>query len=90
MWDWATMPLASNRKILPSPVRATERVDRVNRETPSSFSRERIWWDTVGWVTWSCSAARAKFRWLATARKTFQLKEIHRAHPLGLIRFLYQ
>ena len=48
VWDWATMPLASNRKILPSPVRATERVDRVNRETPSSFSRERIWWDTVG------------------------------------------
>ena len=67
--DPLTIRRASPRKARPSPVMRTMRVVRWKSVTPSSFSREWICWVTAGWVTCSCSAARAKLSVSATARK---------------------
>ena len=67
--DVSRIVLASPMKERPSWVKATLLVERVNRRTPSSASRDWIWWVTAGWVTESCTAVFAKFRVYDKVRK---------------------
>ena len=60
---------ASPMNCIPARVRATLLLVRVKSCTPSSSSRERIWWLTAGCVSATLSAALEKFRFCATARK---------------------
>ena len=65
----SSISFASPRKIRPACVSSTVLVVRRKSCVFSSDSRECICCVTAGWVTWSCSAARAKLSVSATARK---------------------
>ena len=52
----------------PLSVSATVRVSRRTSWRPHASSSRRTCWDTVGWLSPSCSAARVKLSPVATAR----------------------
>ena len=65
----SSMMRASLIKMMPAWVRETDLVVRLNSLTFSSSSRERICCVTAGWVIFKRSAALAKLRVSATAKK---------------------
>jgi len=55
------MTETADRRTFPAGVRRSRRPSWINRGIPYCFSKNRICWDTAGWVRFSCSAARVKF-----------------------------
>lgn len=65
----ARMRRASGSSASPASVSAMLPRARLNSSAPSSFSSALICWESEGCETWTCSAARVKWRVSATATK---------------------